>query len=356
MSTQQGVLSGSRESARGSEAGGQSTRRDLVMLWAGIGVSLAFTVAIWALGSRLASIPHHPDFGASWYYWRLMEPSTAARVTAWGGYLLHQISIWALIYAAQRMRPKYGTSLHWFNWAAIGVNGLFSVLHIIQTHVWYGGLAEDVSIWSSQWSVIIMLVLIVLMENQRRGIVLGQKVGFLKQAASFTRQYHGYIFAWGVIYTFWYHPTESTFGHLLGFFYTFLLMLQGSMFFTRVHLNKWWGASLETLVLIHGTMVAVAQGNGMWPMFGFGFAGVFVLTIVHGLAVSRWVRWGSIGLYIALALFVYGRTNIANIHQITWIPVTYYVSVFVFGGLISLGLYIYSRSAGRSSSNPPAAA
>lgn len=328
------------------------TRRDLLILWAGIGVSFAFTLAIWLLSGRLAAVPHLPDSGAAWYYWRLAEPSTAARVTAWGGYLLHQFAIWWLIWTAQRNRARYGTSLHWFNWAAIGVNALFITLHVVQTHVWYGALAEDVSIWSSQWSVIIMLVLIVLMENQRRGIVFGQKVGFLKQASAFTRRYHGYIFAWAVIYTFWYHPAEGTFGHLLGFFYTFLLMLQGSMFFTRAHLNKWWGAALETLVLVHGTMVALAQGSGLWPMFAFGFAGIFVVTIVHGLPVPRWVRWGSLALYIGLAVWVYSRTSLANIHQITWIPVVYYVAVFVFAGLISLGLWLYSRTRGA----PPAQA
>ena len=49
------------------------------------------------------------------------------------------------------------------------------LLHFAQTHIWYGALAEDVSIWSSQVSVIIMLVLILLMENQRRGLFFGRK-------------------------------------------------------------------------------------------------------------------------------------------------------------------------------------
>ena len=39
------------------------------------------------------------------------------------------------------------------------------------------------------------------------------------------RKYHGYYFAWAIIYTFWYHPMEITGGHLLGFFYMFLLLL-----------------------------------------------------------------------------------------------------------------------------------
>ncbi len=321
---------------------GQDTR----WLWIGIAISFLYTVFIWLISGRLAAVPHHPDSGAAWYYWRLMEPTTAARVTAWGGYLLHQVSIWAIIFIAQKQRPRYGPGMHWFNWAALGANALFIALHTLQTHIWYGGLAEDVSIFSSQWSVILMLVLIVLMENQRRGLVLGKKVGFLKEAGGFVRRYHGYIFAWGVIYTFWYHPTEATMGHLWGFFYTFLLMLQGSLMFTRAHLNKWWTASLETLVLIHGTMVALMQGTALWSMFFFGFSGIVVLTILFGLPIARWVRWAALALYFGAAIYVYGiaRGEIGDIHQITWIPVIYYGSVFVLAGLISLGLYIYKRA------------
>ncbi|MDA7916273.1 hypothetical protein N9B94_03465 [Verrucomicrobia bacterium] len=64
------------------------------------------------------------------------------------------------------------------------------------------GLAQDVSIWSSQWSVIIMLVLILHMENQRRGIVFGKKIRFLTETERVVRKYHGYIFSWAIVYTF----------------------------------------------------------------------------------------------------------------------------------------------------------
>ena len=75
------------------------------------------------------------------------------------------------------------------------------------------------------------------MENQRRGMFLGKKIGFVSNAAVSIRKYHGYYFAWATIYTFWYHPMVGTQGHLMGFLYMFLLLLQGSLFFTRMHLN-----------------------------------------------------------------------------------------------------------------------
>lgn len=53
--------------------------------------------------------------------------------------------IWGLIYLAQRRITRYTAGLHSFNVAALGLNALFILLHFAQTHIWYGGLAEDVS-------------------------------------------------------------------------------------------------------------------------------------------------------------------------------------------------------------------
>lgn len=322
-----------------------TTRQDRIALWGGIGASLFFTALIWWLGPRLEPVraTFLPDSGASWYYWRLPVETWGANLSAWGFYLAHQFAIWGLIYVAQRKKARYSTSLHWFNVAALGVNALFGFVHLAQTHIWYDGLAQDVSIWSSQWSVIIMLVVIVLMENQRRGLFFGYKAPLPKRALDFVRRYHGYLFAWSIIYTFWYHPTEATTGHLLGFFYTFLLMLQGSLFFTRIHLNRWWTVSLETFVLLHGVLVAMSQPSNMWPMFGFGFAGVLVLTQMHGLGLSRRVRLGLLALYIGGSLAVYYERGLDKIYQITFIPITYYVSVIVIALIVGGLAWLYDR-------------
>ena len=238
-------------------------------------------------GGRLDSIELLPDTGASWYYWKLPKPTFWTRATAWGFYLAHQVTIWSLIYLAQKRKTKYTTGLHKLNWLALGANAFFIVLHLLQTHLWYDGLAQDVSIWSSQVSVIILLVWVLLMENKRRGLFFGKKVPISQEIMRFARKYHGYYFAWATIYTFWYHPMVSTPGHLFGFAYMFLLLLQGSLFFTRVHLNKYWMFFQEFTVLAHGTMVAVLQGNNLWPMFAFGFGGMFIITQMHGLGLSQ---------------------------------------------------------------------
>ena len=119
------------EEGKGTPVSTNKPRRlDLMVLWGGIAISLAFSALIWWAGQQLASVPHLPDTGASWYYWKLPEPTFWTQATAWGFYLLHQFSIWGLIYLAQRSRVKYTTGLHKFNIAAF--------CHVKCYRRWYG--------------------------------------------------------------------------------------------------------------------------------------------------------------------------------------------------------------------------
>ena len=317
-----------------------NNRPDLLVLWGGILFSLAFTGLIWWAGARLDAVELLPDRGVAWYYWKLPNPTFLTRATAWLSYLAHQVAIWVLIYIAQKDKLKYTTNLHKVNLYALGVNAIFITWHFVQTHLWYDGLAQDVSIFSSQGSVIVLLVWIMLMENPRRGLFFGKKVPISQQVIRFARKYHGYFFAWATIYTFWYHPMVSTSGHLIGFLYMFMLLLQGSLFFTRIHINKWWMFANEFAVLVHGTLVAVMQGNGIWPMFAFGFGGVFIITQMHGLGLSRWVKWSLLFIYIALVLLVYSERGWDKLNEIIRIPVIDYLAVFILAGLFWLGLWL----------------
>jgi hypothetical protein len=323
-----------------------SSRGDLRALWAGIFFSLAFTGLIWWAGQWLQTIPHLPDQGAAWYYWKLPQPNFWSRATAWVLYLMHQLSIWGLIYYAQTRVKRYTSGLHPVNWAALGVNAGFILLHFIQTHLWYDGLAQDVSIFSSQGSVIVLLVWVLLMENSRRGLFFGKKVPFSKRISRFARTYHGYFFAWAIIYTFWYHPMEATSGHLVGFLYMFLLLLQGSLFFTRIHINRWWTLTQEVLVGVHGALVAVMQGNGLWPMFAFGFAGIFVITQMHGLGLSLRLRSLLLAIYVLLTLAVYDTRGWVQLNEIIRIPLIEYLAVFILAGLFAGGLWISRKLKG----------
>lgn len=266
-----------------------------------------------------------------------------SHLTAWGFYALHQLTIWGLIWYAQTRVKKYTTGLHPINVLALGFNAFFILLHFVQTHIWYDGLAQDVSIFSSQGSVIVLLIWVMLMENNRRGLFFGKRLPISQRIIHFARKYHGYFFSWAAVYTFWYHPMENTPGHLIGFFYMFMILLQGSLFFTRIHLNKYWTFTLEILVLFHGTLVAIQNANNLWPMFFFGFGAVFVITQMYGLGLKAWLRWTILAAYIAGAVLVYSTRGPARLWEITAIPLIDYPSVLILALLIGLILHLYDR-------------
>lgn len=85
-------------------------------------------------------------------------------------------------------------------------------------------------------SVIVALILMLFIEFSERGVVFGypSRNQLRKHLKSIwltpnylIRKFHGYFIYWAAIYTFWYHPMESTPGHVLGFTHTWFFMLQG---------------------------------------------------------------------------------------------------------------------------------
>ncbi|RME52830.1 MAG: hypothetical protein D6790_18285 [Caldilineae bacterium] len=305
-----------------------------------IAVSFALTAIIWLTAGSLQmrfDVVNEKYF-AFFYPWQTRNPSTMAYITAWVGYALHNIAAWTVIWLAQRSRPKYDTRFRWFNWAMVIINLAGFGLHWVQTQLWYDGLAIAVPEVTSQGSVILMLVFILILETPRRGLIWGKKVKFHKAFLDIVRRYHGYLFSWALIYTFWYHPMENTFGHLAGFFYMLVLLSQSVLLFNRAHVNKWWTFSLETLVLVHGTLVAIYQGNGMWPMFLFGFAALIVLTQMHGLGLSSRTRIGlGIAYVIGTGLFYWLSGDLARMNEVIRIPAIEYLAVFLFY-IIFLGI------------------
>lgn len=310
------------------------------VLGAGVAVCLVLTAGVWAGGWWLGDVALLPDQGASWYYWKLPEPTLWTRASAWAGYTAHQLVSWWLIFHAQRHVRTYTGGLHPVNVVALVANLGFIVLHEVQTQVFYDGLAQDVSIFSSQGSVIVLLIVVLIMENRRRGMFFGRPAPISAEITRFFRKYHGFLFSWAAVYTFWYHPMETTSGHLIGFVYMFLLLLQGSLFFTRSHTNRWWTLTLELLVVVHGTLVAVMNTgpDGLWPMFLFGFLGVFVISQMHGLGLARSTRWVLVVLHLGAAIAVYWTRSLTELDEIVRIPLIEYLVVAVLALLTWLGL------------------
>lgn len=317
----------------------------------GIAAALLLTLLIAWSATSLLSFRQTllPDTGPDWYYWKLPSVSVWATVTMWLGYALHQGLCWYLIWRLQHEKHTLQKEqISKYNAALLLVNGLFIILHLLQTRFFYDGLAQYVSVASSQYSVIVMLVLMLILLNARRGLFFGKKLPLSQSAVNGISKTHGYYIAWAVVYTLWFHPMEGTWSHLLGFFYMFLLMLQMSMAYTKVHTNIKWVTLLESFVAIHGTIVALEAGQTLWGMFLFGFSLMFVVSGLHGVVKLKPLRIGFTALYLMMAVLIYSGVlgtsqQISQIHQIFWIPVILYGLVFVIVGLYHVVMKLMTK-------------
>ncbi len=316
------------------------------------GFSFLMVLATWLVSPLLEPFRSTllPDTGAAWYYWKLPHPELWASISMWVLYLAHQITVWVLIARLKNaQRPATGR-IGKYNMLLLVVNAAFIALHLLQTTLFYDALAQFTPVMSSQGSVIVMLVMMLILLNNRRGLFFGRRVSLPQSGVNLTQRVHGFYIAWAVVFTFWFHPMEGTLGHLLGFLYLFLLMGQLSLARTNWHTKIGWLTFLEAFVALHGAVVAIVAGNGMWPMFFFGFMMMFIVTQVYGILKSRIAIAGVIASYVALVLVTYSGAlaNLftgtpvgwADIHQITWIPVILYGLVFVlvwlFAGVAAL--------------------
>lgn len=264
----------------------------------------------------------------------------------WGLYLANQFAVWGIIRWAQHNLVEQKThptgTLTRYNFVAFGVVTFFSLLHLIQTHIWFDGLAKDVPILTSQGSVIIMLAIVLVIENPRRGIIFGKRVGkpFTAQVSAWFRHNHMYIIAWALVYTFWFHPMATDPQLLTGFFYMFLLFAQMSLAYTWVHVAR-------AFVAIHGAIVAYFNTQffasaDIWPMFFTGFAFIFVFTYIYALKAPKWIFGAVTASYAAFlvwlyAPFGYGRslTNLIRLEML-WIPIILYGLAALFAAVIYL--------------------
>ena len=146
------------------------SRSPWIPVIAAVASSLALTGLIAALGPRLAAVPHLPDQGSAWYFWKLPAPTFWSRLVFLGP--VRPASDLGLGAGGALHAPAggHGKKRTRINIAFFAVNLLFILLHVLQTHIWYDGLAQDVPIWTSQYSVIVMLVIMLFMLNPRSGL------------------------------------------------------------------------------------------------------------------------------------------------------------------------------------------
>lgn len=286
--------------------------------------------------------PLGEDQGAAWYFWKLPRTSTVIRFSYWIGYLLHQISIIALLIAGRKDKPEKGR-VGKYNLLVLGINLLFVLLHQIQTLLFYDGLAQDVPVFSSQGSVIIMLVVILFMMIPRRGLFFGIPMKTPKKMLRFINKWHGLYISWALIYTFWFHPMEGNWGMVSGFVYMFLLFIQLSLYNTKLHFNGAWIVLLEVFVAVHGALITVykevlnmmeSSTDHIWAMFLYGFLVMFVFTQMYTFKWKKWLYAVVWGLFILSIVLVYHFVRGWNhIYEISFIPVALYGGTLLLLGI-----------------------
>lgn len=312
------------------------------VLW--IGLSCLFVLLIMFVSQYYVHAPFIPDQGASWYYWQLPEINQVGRILGWVFFISHLMTT---LFLTWKIKKEGQFNIFGKLPKLLFISQVvFILLHLIHSYFWYDSLVKDTPVWLSQFSVIIMLVLMLGILNPKRGLFFGKKVPIPSNIVKAFIDFHGIFIITATIFTFWYHPMESTVGHLIGFFYMFMLFGQIIFASTKIHFNRIWVFLLEFTVLIHGTVIAMQSVNLpavgaskiMWPMFAFGFGAIAVITQIYYLRLPKSVMIAINAIYILMVGLVYsgvlfGVRTFDKIYEISFIPLIEYLLVFVFVGI-----------------------
>jgi hypothetical protein len=312
-------------------------KKIIILFIVSLTVSVVFSLGIRLADPLLDRFPHLPDQGPAWYFWKLPAPNILARLSAWVLFGLHQLFTWLFVRSVLKSREE--KSARPLRLTLIGLVGnlVFIGLHFVQTHAFYDGLAQDVPIFTSQDSVIGMLMIILALMVSMRGLFFGKKIPQPPRAMDFIRRYHGYFIGWALVYTFWFHPMDGDWQLVFGFLYMFFLFIQVSFAATFIHYSVPWITLLEVFVAAHGTVVAILNGQSAWPMFLFGFLFLFVATQLFGLKVPAWVRLLVIAGYLTGVAAVYYFRGYERLFEICFIPMTLYAGAVLLPLIVAGG-------------------
>jgi hypothetical protein len=72
------------------------------------------------------------------------------------------------------------------------------------------------------------------------------------------------------------------------------------------------------------------QGNGLWPMFAFGFGAMIVLTQMYGLGLNTWTKRAlAVGFLVMVVAYYALSGNISDLHEVINIPVIDYLVILL---------------------------
>lgn len=318
-------------------------------------IAIILTIFIWVIAGVIPNegIVGMPRRYSLDYPWKYLHPTLFPIITATIGFLLHQLFAWYVLYKAKAAKLTYTDNLAKYNYQMMGIHFIFTLLHFLHTIFFYDALAQVTPEWLSQGSVIVLLILIFIILNDKRGLLFGKRFPMPKNIVDIVKKNHGYYMLLAMIFTFWYHPMESTIGHLIGFLYMFILFIQSSLMYTKSHMNSYWIFCIEIFVLFHGVLVAaLVQNSILWTMFysGFGFLAVFSqMYIFRTYKNNRKLQYIIQFIYLLSIILLYSgiipKTQKLNmIHQFSWIPIIELIGVYVIIFLLGSMNWIATKS------------
>jgi hypothetical protein len=286
------------------------------------------------------------------YPWRDPRgPDTLRRAVTWVCYLSHQLCSLLCVYVAKRSRStgtaQYTTKLSPANIWALGMNFSFFAMRFVHSAWSLDGLSGELPFWAPELAGLLIVIVIMLMENESRGLVFGWRWPLHEAGSYLAKRYHGYIFSFFIVQALWYHPTLSITSHAVEYAHLALLLTQSSLFYTRQHLNPYWKALLETMIVLHAIPLAetplsiytlVPESSRAWCAFLFGLLIVICATPLFGLPAYAKLRshYKVVPILTVLGsiIGVYYRDSFKDLQLLLLIPGLLYMGTMVFSSAL----------------------
>ena len=216
--------------------------------------------------------------------------------------------MWSILWMAAKEKPKYSNKWRWFNWRMLQLNVFCLVLKWIQTRTSYNGLSQHLPLGWGIGTVSLMLIVVFMLYIPTRGIVCGypRKSKTCNDMGRVVRKYHAYYIAFAITNDLWYHPFETSPGHLTGILNDFLILWQSCVIYHHSHRDKFWTIALELMVLPHSALIAIRRGTASAAGFSFGFYILLMVTQMHGLNLNFLKKSALVAIFAVSVGCVYG--------------------------------------------------
>ena len=177
----------------------------------------------------------------------LKHPDTWSCSLVWSLYICHQVFHWSmLLYARCYLRTSH--KLQPFHYWMAGVNLLFILLHLAQTHLTYDGLACNKN--DAFLHVLFLSMLIHIAESDRRGLFFCNSFySASSRLRKLAKEVLPFYFSMVILFSFWHHPLDGTPVLIARLVFELIFIVYSCLVRTLLFENKYWMLFLELLML-----------------------------------------------------------------------------------------------------------